>query len=52
MHSKGKYTPFENIKFNARVEKTFLRGQLVMDRKSNFIAKPGVGKFIRARNEQ
>jgi dihydroorotase-like cyclic amidohydrolase len=52
MHSKGKYTPFENIRFNARVEKTFLRGQLVMDRKSNFIAKPGVGKFIRARNEQ
>lgn len=52
MHSKGKYTPFENIVFNARVEKTFLRGQLVMDRKNNFIAKPGIGKFIRARNER
>lgn len=52
MHSKGKYTPFENVEFNARVEKTFLRGQLVMDRKNNFIAKPGVGKFIRVRNER
>ena len=49
MHSKGKYTPFENVEFNTRVEKTFLRGQLVMDRKNNFIAKPGVGKFIRIR---
>lgn len=52
MHSKGKYTPFENIRFNARVEKTFLRGQLVVDRRNNFIAKPGVGKFIRVRNER
>ena len=52
MHSKGKYTPFENVEFNARVEKTFLRGQLVMDRKNHFIAKPGSGKFIRVRNER
>lgn len=52
MHSKGKYTPFENVIFNARVEKTFLRGMLVMDRKNNFMAKPGVGKFIRAGNER
>ncbi|NWF91093.1 MAG: allantoinase AllB [Ignavibacteriaceae bacterium] len=52
MHSKGNYTPFENIVFNARVEKTFLRGKVVMERKNNFIAKPGVGKFIRVRNEQ
>ena len=52
MHSKGKYTPFENVQLNTRVEKTFLRGQLVMDRKNNFIAKPGVGKFIRVKNER
>lgn len=32
MHSKGKYTPFEGVRFNARVEKTFLRGNLIMDR--------------------
>lgn len=52
MHSKGKYTPFENVVFNARVEKTFLRGKVVMDRKNNFIAKPGVGKFIRVKHER
>lgn len=52
MHSKGKYTPFEDFIFNARVEKTFLRGQLVMDRQNNFIGKPGIGKFIRIRNER
>lgn len=32
MHSKGKYTPFEGVKFNAVVEKTFLRGNLIIDR--------------------
>lgn len=32
MHSKGRYTPFEGVKFNAVVEKTFLRGNLIMDR--------------------
>lgn len=32
MHSKGKYTPFEGIKFNAAVDKTFLRGNLIMDK--------------------
>ena len=33
MHSKGKYTPFEGITFNAVVEKTFLRGNLIMNSK-------------------
>jgi dihydroorotase-like cyclic amidohydrolase len=51
MHSKGKYTPFENVKFNAVVEKTYLRGQRVMDRQKKFIAKPGNGKFIKIENE-
>ncbi len=27
MHSKGKYTPFEGVKFNVVVRNTFLRGQ-------------------------
>ena len=51
MHSKGKYTPFEDVTLNARVEKTFLRGQIIMDRSEKFIAKPGIGKFIRPANE-
>ena len=52
MHSKGKYTPFEGIQFHARVEKTFLRGKPIIDRKKNFIAKPGIGKFIRVNHEE
>ncbi len=32
MHCKGKYTPFEGVKFSAVVEKTFLRGMPVFDR--------------------
>jgi dihydroorotase-like cyclic amidohydrolase len=32
MHSKGKFTPFEGVKFNATVEKTWLRGKVVADK--------------------
>ena len=34
MHSKGKYTPFVGVEFNATVEKTWLRGNVVADRKN------------------
>ena len=29
MHSKGKYTPFENLKLNAVIRKTYIAGQLI-----------------------
>lgn len=52
MHSKGKYTPFEGVKFNAVVEKTILRGNIVMDKcppsngtEPDFLNKY-LGKFI------
>jgi dihydroorotase-like cyclic amidohydrolase len=48
MHSKGKYTPFEGITFNAVVEKTFLRGELIMNRLGETEQKIGYGKFIEA----
>lgn len=48
MHSKGKYTPFEGITFNAVVEKTFLRGNLIMNRSGNSEQLIGYGKFIKA----
>lgn len=35
MHCKGKYTPFEGVKFSAVVEKTFLRGMKVFDREND-----------------
>lgn len=46
MHSKGKYTPFEGITFNAVVEKTFLRGELIMNRLGETEQTIGYGKFI------
>jgi allantoinase len=47
MHSKGKYTPFEGITFNSVVEKTFLRGELIMNRSGETEQKIGYGKFIK-----
>ena len=42
MHSKGKYTPFDGVTFNATVEKTFLRGQ-----EMDPLANAKFGKLIR-----
>ena len=30
MHSKGKYTPFEDVTFNSVIDKVFLRGELLL----------------------
>jgi len=48
MHSKGKYTPFEGVTFNAIAEKTFLRGELIMDISGKTEQSMGYGKFIEA----
>jgi dihydroorotase-like cyclic amidohydrolase len=48
MHSKGKYTPFEGVTFNSVVEKTFLRGQLIMNRSGETEQNIGYGRFIKA----
>jgi len=48
MHSKGKYTPFDGITFDAVVEKTFLRGGLIMNRSGKTEQTIGYGKFIEA----
>ncbi|MGB5288628.1 MAG: dihydroorotase [Ignavibacteriaceae bacterium] len=50
MHSKGKYTPFEGITFNAVVEKTFLRGNLIMNSTGISEQSIGYGQFIKAGN--
>lgn len=47
MHSKGKYTPFEGVIFNSVVEKTFLRGELIMNRSGETEQKIGYGKLIK-----
>ena len=52
MHSKGKYTPFEGVRFGASVRKTFLRGNLIIDKNSasvNTMNNPKrncIGRFI------
>lgn len=50
MHSKGKYTPFEGMTFKAKVEKTILRGRVIMDRENEVEEKIGYGKFIEIKN--
>ncbi len=45
MHSKNKYTPFEGKTFEAIVEKTILRGQLIVNDRKLFQHEK-VGKFI------
>ena len=46
MHSKGKYTPFEGVQFNARVERTYLRGKLISSRDGKNEVKLGYGVRI------
>lgn len=46
MHSKGKYTPFEDVTFNAVVKNTYLRGEEIMNRANNTFGKIGYGKFV------
>jgi allantoinase len=48
MHSKGKYTPFEGITFNSLVEKTFLRGETILNCSGEVEQAIGYGKFIGA----
>jgi allantoinase len=44
MHSKGKYTPFEGVTFDAVIEATFLRGKMIADRKGESEVCVGYGK--------
>ena len=46
MHSKGKYTPFEGIRFNARVDQTYMRGKLIATRTGKPEAQLGYGQRI------
>lgn len=45
MHSKGKYTPFENVELNACVEAVYLRGIKLLEGKN--CVKQFNGQFIR-----
>jgi allantoinase len=47
MHSKGKYTPFDSVVFNATVEQTYLRGKIIMNNYGEAEEKIGYGKFVK-----
>jgi len=47
LHSKGKYSPFNNTEFSCSIDKTIVRGKIVFDSEKGIIQKPGYGKFIR-----
>lgn len=46
MHSKGKYTPFQNIEFETCVERTYLRGKIVATRQGHPEVNIGYGNFL------
>ncbi|MCB0743601.1 MAG: amidohydrolase family protein [Ignavibacteriae bacterium] len=46
MHSIGKYTPFEGTEFSCKIEKTILRGKVIMDKEGKADEQIGYGKFI------
>lgn len=46
LHSKGKYSPFNGMKFNGRIIKTIVRGQTVFENGNLLDRKPS-GKMIR-----
>ena len=47
IHSKGKYSPFNNTEFSCSIDKTIVRGKIVFDSEKGILQKPGYGKFIR-----
>jgi len=49
MHSKGKYTPFKGLVVNCKVEKTILRGNVIMDKENKILENIGYGKFIKVK---
>jgi allantoinase len=51
LHSKGKYTPFEDMVFHAAVKKTWLRGTLVADATDPEFAPVRCGRWIRRGGE-
>ena len=49
MHSKGKYTPFEGTEFKCKVDKTILRGKVVMDKVGKSESEIGFGEFLKVK---
>ena len=48
MHSKWKYTPFEDVVLKVKVGDVFLRGEKILEKSKCLRDKPGLGKFVPA----
>lgn len=47
LHSLGKYSPFNNMKFKCSIHRTYLRGNPVFTADNGILADPGYGIWIR-----
>ena len=47
LHSKGKYSPFHDRIFKCRVEKTIIRGNIIIDHATLFV-DPGFGSYYKS----
>ncbi len=45
--SRGKITPFEDMRFRGKIIKTLLRGQVVYDSEAGIQVNPGYGRWLR-----
>ena len=50
MHSKGKYTPFNGHQFDCVIEKTILRGNVIMNKSGDTDNQIGYGNFIEVKS--
>lgn len=48
LHSKGKYSPFNNVLFTCSVDRTIVRGREVYNKENGLCSEAGYGKFIKA----
>lgn len=49
LHCKGKYSPFEGMKFNADVKATFLRGKKIMDSDNEEQVEIAIGEYLESK---
>ena len=46
MHCKGKYTPFEDVVLNVKVDDVYLKGKRIIKNRTKVFEKPGQGRFV------
>jgi len=51
LHSKGKYSPFHDRIFKCRIQKTILRGHVIIDR-DDLLVDPGFGSYYKSNSRQ